>query len=109
MVEVIVGAVVGSIATWLLPAAWSHWRKRRPVQRLRAFLHRGNRMRRLRAGEYVPNVSDAEYSAVLESPGLEKLHPQVRADHEGALRAAAERRRDAWIPRRPGWLARRSR
>ncbi len=81
VVGLAVAAIVG-LAGW----GWKRWGRWHPVRRLRNSVSRAYRMRRLRAGKYVTNLSAAEYEAVLENPGIESLHPQVRADVEEAIR-----------------------
>ena len=99
MREAIVGAIVGALATWLMTDGWKKLRGwRRPKLHPLARLRRWGRLRRLRAGRYVERLTIGETQDVMENPGLEKLHPQVRADIEEGSRKMAEAARGFQLP-----------
>jgi hypothetical protein len=83
----LVGAVGGLTVWFPLVRRVVRW----VVQACRAApraARRAYRMRRLRGGKYVANLSIAEFQDAAERPGIDALHPQVRAEVEKALRDA---------------------
>jgi hypothetical protein len=96
---------------WVVPGArWvfkslSSLVRRKGAARLA--LRRKYRLWQLRRGKYVPNISIAEWKAVLQKPGIAGVHPQVRAETQQTFRAFEDRARESWIPPTHDWLRRR--
>ncbi len=107
MFEAIILAIAGALVSLLAPRAWK--RSAELIRRARGAVRREYRMWRLRRGKYVAHLTVAEYERLVKDPGLDALHPQLRAEVDRALRAMAERRWNAWMPRRSGWLRSRAR